>query len=102
MWPFVDQCCETCYTSSMKTITIRDLRQRWPEAEAALEVEEEITITRDSKPVAKLVRVKPPETKRTRWNPQEHRKWIKKVYGDKVFSSSDGPLAVARADRILT
>jgi hypothetical protein len=32
----------------MKTITIRDLRQRWPEAEAALQVEDEILITRDS------------------------------------------------------
>src|SRR6267378_3843738 len=43
--------CETCYTNLMKTITIRDLRQRWPEAEAALQIEEEIIITRDSKPV---------------------------------------------------
>ena len=41
----------------MKTITIRDLRRRWPAAEAALKVEEEILITRDSKPVAKLVPV---------------------------------------------
>ena len=39
----------------MKPITIRDLLQRWPEAEAALQVEDEILITRDSKPVAKLV-----------------------------------------------
>ena len=36
----------------MKTITIRDLRQRWPDAEAALKVEDEILITRDAKPVA--------------------------------------------------
>ena len=43
----------------MKTITIRDLRQRWPETEAALQVEDEILITRDSKPVAKLVRFLP-------------------------------------------
>ena len=41
----------------MKTITIRDLRQRWPEAEAALQIEDEILITRDSKPVGKLVRI---------------------------------------------
>ena len=43
----------------MKTITIRDLRQRWPEAEAALQLENEILITRDSKPVAKLVCLSP-------------------------------------------
>ncbi len=86
----------------MKTITIRDLRQRWPETEAALEVEDEILITRDSKPVAKLVRLAEPETKRKRWNPEEHREWIKKVYGKKVFPSSDVELAAARSDRKLT
>ena len=50
----------------MKTFTIRDLRQRWPEAEAALKEEDEI-LTRDSKPVAKLVRVSTAESKRPRW-----------------------------------
>jgi antitoxin (DNA-binding transcriptional repressor) of toxin-antitoxin stability system len=85
----------------VKTITIRDLRQRWPETEAALKVEDEIVITRDSKPVAKLVRFVPPKAKRKRWNPEEHRKWIKKVFGNKVFPSSDEALAAARADRKL-
>ncbi len=85
----------------MKTITIRDLRQRWPEAEAALAVEHEILITRDSKPVARLVRVVEPETKRQRWNPEEHKRWINKVYGRKVFLSSDAALAAARAERPL-
>jgi antitoxin (DNA-binding transcriptional repressor) of toxin-antitoxin stability system len=85
----------------MKTITIRDLRQRWPEAEAALKIEEEILITRDSQPVAKLVRVAQPETRRKRWNPEEHRRWIKRVFGDKMFPSSDEALTAARADRKL-
>jgi antitoxin (DNA-binding transcriptional repressor) of toxin-antitoxin stability system len=85
----------------MKTITIRDLRQRWPETEAALQVEDEILITRDSKPVAKLVRFVPPKSKRKRWNPKEHRKWIKKVFGNKVFPGSGEELAAARADRKL-
>ena len=85
----------------MKTITIRDLRHRWPETEAALQLEQEILITRDSKPVAKLVRVVPQEAKRKRWNPEEHRKWVKKVYGNKVFPSSEEELAAARADRKL-
>jgi antitoxin (DNA-binding transcriptional repressor) of toxin-antitoxin stability system len=83
----------------MKTITIRDLRQRWPETEAALQVEDEILITRDSKPVAKLVRFIPPKTKRKHWKVAEHKRWIKKVYGNKVFPSSDAELAAARADR---
>ena len=94
--------CETCYAWPVKTITIRDLRQRWPEAEAALQVEDEIIVTRDSRPVAKLVRVAHAEAKRPRWNPAEHRRWIAKVYGRKVFPSSDERLAAARADRMLT
>ena len=68
----------------MRTITIRDLRQHWPEAEAALQVEDEIIVTRDSQPVAKLVRVTQTETKRSRWNPEEHRRWIRKVFGKQV------------------
>jgi antitoxin (DNA-binding transcriptional repressor) of toxin-antitoxin stability system len=83
----------------MKTITIRDLRQRWPEAEAALQVEEEILITRDSKPVAKLVRIVEGKGRRKRWNPEEHAKWMKKVWGNKTMASSDVALARTRADR---
>jgi len=41
----------------VKTITIRDLRLRWPETEQALKVEREMIITRDGRPIAKLVRV---------------------------------------------
>jgi len=52
----------------LKTITIGDLRQRWPEVEVALQVEGEILITRDYKPVAKLVRVSPVSGKRPRWD----------------------------------
>ena len=85
----------------MKTITIRDLRQHWPEAEAALQVEEEIIVTRDSKPVAKLVSVRQAAPKRPRWNLEEHRRWIKKVFGKKLLRSSDETLAAARADRSL-
>jgi antitoxin (DNA-binding transcriptional repressor) of toxin-antitoxin stability system len=85
----------------MKTITIRDLRQRWPEAEAALQVEEEILITRDSKPVAKLVRVAEKTSKRKRWNPEEHKKWIKKVWGNKQVRLVDKYLQADREDRNL-
>lgn len=41
----------------MKTITVRDVRQRWPEAERSLAEEGEIVITRDGKPVARLLPV---------------------------------------------
>jgi len=85
----------------MRTITIRDLRQRWPEAEAALETEDEILITRDSKPVAKLVRVAAEGPKRSRWDPEEHARWQRKVSGGKL-SRGDAALAADRADRSFT
>ena len=84
----------------MKTITIRDLRQRWPEAEAALQVEEEILITRDSKPVAKLVRVSSSPPRRRRWDVQEHARWQRKISGGKVLRS-DAALQASRAERAL-
>jgi len=92
---------ETCNLDPLKTITIRDLRQRWPEAEAALQVEGEILVTRDSKPVAKLVRVSAEGPRRSRWNPAEHARWQREVSGGKL-SRSDAALAAARADRPLT
>jgi antitoxin (DNA-binding transcriptional repressor) of toxin-antitoxin stability system len=85
----------------MKTITIRDLRQRWPEAEAALQIENEILITRDSKPVAKLVRVSNAAVKRPRWDVEAHARWQKKISGGKI-SRSDAALAESRADRVFT
>ena len=83
----------------MKTVTIGDLRQRWPAVEAALEVEDEILITRDSKPVAKLVRVVPDKGRRKRWDPEAHAAWMKRVWGNKTLESSDAAIARARADR---
>lgn len=67
----------------MKTVTVRDLRQRWPETEKALQSEEEILITRDSKPVAKLVRYVEP-VKRKRFDAEAHAKWQRKVSGGKL------------------
>ena len=85
----------------MKTITIRDLRQRWPEAEAALKVEDEIIITRDSKPVAKLVRIQTMTATRPRWDMAEHARWQKKMSGGTI-SRSDVALAKSRAERVYT
>ena len=85
----------------MKTITIRDLRQRWPEMEKTLQVENELIITRDGEPVAKLVRVVREQAKRKRWNPEEHKKWIKKVWGNKQVRLVDKYLQADREDRKL-
>ena len=85
----------------MKTITIRDLRQRWPEAEKSLQVENEILVTRDGEPVAKLVRVGREKPRRKRWDPEEHRRWLKRVWGNKQVQLVDKYLQANREDRRL-
>ncbi|MGH7264481.1 MAG: type II toxin-antitoxin system Phd/YefM family antitoxin [Candidatus Rokuibacteriota bacterium] len=59
----------------MKAITVRDLRQRWPRAEAMLEREREIVVTRDGKPVARLVRVRETGGRRKRFDARRHARW---------------------------
>jgi antitoxin (DNA-binding transcriptional repressor) of toxin-antitoxin stability system len=82
-------------------MTIRDLRQRWPEAEAALKLESEILVTRDSKPVAKLVYITDADARRPRWNVKSHARWQKRVSEGKI-SRSDEALAKSRADRTFS
>src|ERR1043166_9413810 len=45
------------------------------------------TSTRDSKPVAKSVRVSPAATKRPRWNVERHARWQKQVSRGKLSRS---------------
>ena len=83
----------------MKTVTVRDLRQRWPEAEKALQIEPEILITRDSKPVAKLVRYVEPDKPRKRFNPMAHGKRQRKISGGRVTRWVDEALLKERDER---
>jgi antitoxin (DNA-binding transcriptional repressor) of toxin-antitoxin stability system len=83
----------------VKTISVRDLRQRWPEAEALLQVEKEIVITRDARPVAKLVRVSEQPSPRKRFDPVAHGRWQKKMARGKVSRWVDRALSNAREDR---
>jgi antitoxin (DNA-binding transcriptional repressor) of toxin-antitoxin stability system len=84
----------------MKTMTIRDLRQRWPEAEAALKLEDEIIITRDSKPVARLVPFSDPSFQRARWDVAAHAAWQKRA-SKGITWRTDQALAESRAERPL-
>ncbi|MBM3882149.1 MAG: hypothetical protein FJ387_20910 [Verrucomicrobia bacterium] len=63
----------------MNTITVRDLRQRWPAAERRLETELELIITRDGRPIARLVRLARTNTQRRRFSPQAHSDWRRQV-----------------------
>ncbi len=65
----------------MKTMTIRQIRQQWPEAERQLAVEKEIVITRDGKPVARLLPVEEVEpVERKRFDPEAHMKWLEETF----------------------
>ncbi len=83
----------------MKTVTVRDLRQRWPETEKALQFEHEILITRDGQPVAKLSRIVSSAKPRRRFDPVAHRKWQLKMSGGKVVRLVDKYLMTERAER---
>ncbi len=85
--------------SGMKTLSVRDLRQRWPEAEALLRIEREIIITRDSRPVAKLVRFTVERRPRKRFDPVAHSRWQWKVSGGRASQWVDRALAESREDR---
>jgi antitoxin (DNA-binding transcriptional repressor) of toxin-antitoxin stability system len=85
----------------MKTLSVRDLRQRWPQAEALLRVEREITITRDGRPVAKLVRVTAERKARRRFDPVAHGQWQRKLAVGKVSRWVDRAVAEGREDRRL-
>jgi len=83
----------------VKTISVRDLRQRWPQAEARLQVEKEILITRDARPVAKLVRIEERPKPRKRFDPIAHGKWQRRTAGGKVSRWVDRALRESRKDR---
>jgi len=83
----------------MKTVTVRDLRQRWPETERVLQKEHEIVITRDSRPVAKLVRYVEPDKPRKRFDPVSHGRWQQKISRGKITRWVDEGLVAERDER---
>jgi antitoxin (DNA-binding transcriptional repressor) of toxin-antitoxin stability system len=84
---------------TMKTISIRDLRLRWPAAERALALEHELVVTRDGQPVAKLVRVVPSQIKRKRWDAGRHKKWLDRFWAYQEPGLVERYLGRDRADR---
>jgi len=81
----------------MKTVTVRDLRQRWPETEKALATEGEITVTRDGKPVARILPyIEPIATKKKvkRFDFDAHMRWLKQI-------AKDDPPGMRSSDEIL-
>lgn len=83
----------------MKTVTVRDLRQRWPETEKALRTEHEILITRDGQPVAKLSRITAEAKPRKCFDPVAHGKWQRKMSGGKIVRWVEEGLLKERDER---
>ncbi len=76
----------------LNSVNIRTLRQNWPETERRLRQEKELLITRNSKPVAKLILVTDETAKpRGRFDVEEHRKWLKEMWPEplKGFSTDE-------------
>ncbi len=76
----------------MKIVNIRTLRQNWPETEKRLRQEKELLITRNSKPVAKLVLVTDETIKpRRQFDDEENRKLLKEMWPEplKDFSPDE-------------
>jgi len=85
----------------MRTISVRDLRQKWPEAERLLEAEKEIVVTRDGKPVARLIRISGDKRPRKRFDPAAQARWQKRTSGGRVVRWVDEMLRAERSDRNL-
>ena len=68
----------------MKTMTVRDIRLNWPEAEKALARVGEIVVTRDSKPVARILPYEArSRARRKRFDAAEHLRWLEKFWRDR-------------------
>ena len=79
----------------MKTVSVRDLRYRFPQVEAQLRDGQAIAITKRKRVIARLVPERPPSGK-----PPDFMAMLKRIYGNKKFKVSGADLvAMQRGDR---
>ena len=79
----------------MKRMSVREVRLNWPEAERALARSGEIVVTRDSRPVARILPYEPPAgAKRPRFDPGDQDRWLARFWRNrKAGPSTDDLLA---------
>jgi antitoxin (DNA-binding transcriptional repressor) of toxin-antitoxin stability system len=82
-------------------MTIRDVRLHWPRAEKALAEVGEILVTRDGRPVARLLPYREKAAKRRRsFEPGRQLGWLSRFWkGAKAGPKTDELLATDRDDR---
>jgi len=82
----------------MIRMTVRDVRLKWPEAEKLLAEGGEIVVTRDAKPVARIVPYREPRARRrARFDPAAQMKWLQRFWKDQPAQPSTDELL--RRDR---
>ena len=80
------------------TMTVRDIRLKWPAAERALARVGEIIVTRDSKPVARIVPYAGrTRARRVRFDPADQARWLKRFWRNRTSGPSTDELL--RRDR---
>jgi antitoxin (DNA-binding transcriptional repressor) of toxin-antitoxin stability system len=83
----------------MTSMSIRDVRRHWPKAEKALAEGEEILITRDSKPVARLLPVGPGAgQRRPRFDPAAHARQMQRFWRNRPAQPSTDVLLAQDRD----
>jgi antitoxin (DNA-binding transcriptional repressor) of toxin-antitoxin stability system len=84
----------------MTRMTVRDVRLHWPRAEKALADGQEIVVTRDSKPVARILPfVERPKRPRKHFDAAAHMRQLRRFWKGRSFGpSTDEWLAQDRAD----
>ena len=85
----------------MIRMTVRDVRLHWPRAEKALAQGEEIVVTRDARPVARLLPFVPATPRaRPRFDPELHLRRLRRFWRNQPPQpSTDEWLARDRSDR---
>lgn len=79
----------------MKTMSVRDLRYRFPQVEAELRDGQSIAITKRKRVIARLVPERPASKK-----PPDFMAMLKRIYGNKKLKVSGAELiAMQRGDR---
>jgi len=79
--------------AGMTRMSVRELRLQWPEAERKLAAAGEIVITRDSKPVARLLPYGPGRrNNRARFDPATHLRWLRGFWKGRSIGVSTGAL----------
>ena len=82
----------------MTRMSVRDIRQKWPEAERKLATVGEIVVTRDSRPVARILPYEQRRTRaRERFDPAAHTRWLRQFWkGQPRQASTDERLKAER------